>query len=499
MKAIILNAGKSNELNELTNGKPKCLLEIEGNSLLEIQINTLYNCGIEDITVVRGFGAEYINIPGIKYYDNKEYEDTNVLYSLFCAENELNDEVLILYGDIIFEENTIKRMIEAKNDIAIGVMVNLDKCFEYKSDVDFTKLEMLTFDSENRVEKIGKNLELNDNSNGLFTGMIKCSKNGANILKNNYDRVSSITTCCSYLNSETLMKAWMTDLFNEMCKLGVSLHCVIIERGWLEINTKEDYNKALTDTKFVRRLVKVKTDWTMRSNTYDKISWVNRDETLSCMVNFAGNLNEKNVLDLGTGTGKVLKTLKNQYPYGNYYGIDISEAMMSKIEKSYGFNLSVGRAENLECFKDNFFDAVTARMVLHHAEDLDKVMKEVYRVLKPGGKFIICEGNPPDRYCVNFYEEMFKFKEDRHTFLLDDITNLLVNQEFVDITSKTIVLNNMSLNNWLNNAGVPFRNMDIITKMHYNADQLIKKAYKMEIVDNDILMNWKFSVVSGSK
>ena len=57
----------------------------------------------------------------------------------------------------------------------------------------------------------------------------------------------------------------------------------------------------------------------------------------------------------------------------------------------------------------------------------------------------------------------------------------------------------MSMNNWLENSGLPFRNIDIIKRMHYDCDNLVKKAYNMKFVDEDILMEWKFSVVAGIK
>ncbi|WP_252255061.1 methyltransferase domain-containing protein [Clostridium sp. ZBS12] len=499
MKVIILNAGKGVKLSNVLQNKPKCLLEIEDNTLLEIQINTLYNCGINDISVIRGYAKEYIDIPGIKYYDNDDYEDTNVLYSLFCAREELNDEVLILYGDILFDEDTINRILASKHDIAIGVMINTDKYFA-ETKVDYSKKEMLIFDAENNVEQIGKELlNINDYNSGLFTGIIKCSKKGTMVLKNNYDRIKEIKESKNHLDYSKLKKSWITDLLNELCKLGVPLQCVIIEKGWMEIDTLEDYNKAKNDIKFIGKLVKVKTDWEQRAQTYDNIKWVNRNETLGEMIDFAGNVNCKNILDVGTGTGKVLKSLKEKYPKGNYYGVDLSEGMMSKIDRSLGFNLLQSKIEDLSIFEDDFFDRVTARMVIHHSEDLNKAFNEIRRVLKPGGKFIVCEGTPPDRYSVKFYEEMFKYKENRHTFLVDDLTNLFVNSGFNNIIAKTIILNNMSLNNWLNNAGVPFRNIDIIRKMHFEADKLVKQAYNMKIVENDIIMNWKFAVICGTK
>lgn len=244
---------------------------------------------------------------------------------------------------------------------------------------------------------------------------------------------------------------------------------------------------------------KVLTNWEKRSCTYNTINWVNRNETLDSMIMFAGDVNEKKLLDLGTGTGKVLKSFKEIYPKANYYGLDRSLGMMSKIDSAYNFNLVEGKIENLSNFKDETFDVITARMVMHHSEDLNKAFKEVNRVLKKGGKFIICEGTPPNRDCVKFYEEMFKYKEDRHTFLLDDLTNLYINNNFSEIYSKTIVLSDMSLNNWLDNAGTPVENIEIIKKMHWEADDVVKEAYKMKEINDDIFMNWKFVVICGEK
>jgi ubiquinone/menaquinone biosynthesis C-methylase UbiE len=173
--------------------------------------------------------------------------------------------------------------------------------------------------------------------------------------------------------------------------------------------------------------------------------------------------------------------------------------MLDKIEYSDTFNLSISPIEDLCDFKDNDFDLVTARMVFHHANDLDKAMKELYRVLKPGGRFIVCEGNPPDCNTVPFYKEMFRFKEDRITFLLDDMVNLLTKNGFEKVASRTIITKNMSLNNWLDKSGLPFRNIDIIKKMHYESSSQVQKSYNMKFIDNDILMEWKFSVVYGEK
>jgi len=493
VNAIILAAGSDNLLGDISQNGPKCLIQIEGSSLLEIQVNTLHACGIENIAVVRGFEAEQINVPGLRYYDNPAYADTGVLHSLFSAVDEMTDDVLIIYGDILFEEQTVQRLLESKHDIAAGVIVNISP------NVDPSQIEMVYFDAENRITKTGKNLVDEYETQGQYIGMVKCSRRGVEIIKQNYSVMKALYAGKRFNKSESFEKAWLTDFFSEMAGLGVPLHCIIFERGWLEINTRDDYERALHDTQFVRRLVKIKTDWDSRALTYNNLEWVKKDDTLNVMLDLAGNLTGMKILDVGTGTGKVLEALRKKYPKAQYFGIDTNQSMMGKIDPSLGFKLSVGKIEDLTVFGDNEFDLVTARMVLHHADDLNQAFYEMRRVLKPGGKLMVCEGNPPNRHSLAFYEAMFRFKEQRHTFLLDDLVGYLILHDFHDITTKTIILKDMSLNNWLANAGVPYRNIDIIRRMHFECDTAVKNAYRMRVVGDDIIMDWKFSVVLGVK
>lgn len=499
MKAIILAAGKGSRLGNMCKRLPKCLISIEDNTLLEIQINTLHACGINDICVVRGYESERINYPALEYYDNPDYASTSILHSLFCARAAMNGDTLVLYADILYEEQVVKRLVESSHDIALGVMVNWKEAIRQRSTIALEELEMVYFDSENRVQEIGKKRTETYETQGQFIGIVKCSARGTEILKRNYDRVKEHYSGKPFGQADVFERASQTDLLQEMTELGVPLHCVIIERGWMEIDTPEDYERALTDTKFVRRLVKRKTNWDNRAKFYDSLDWVNRDELLTAIVKAAGVQRGEKVLDLGTGTGKVLMALKMQCPEADYYGVDTAQGMLDRIDVCHGFRLSIREMEDLQGFKNNYFNLVTARMVFHHANNLERAMDEVYRVMKPEGRFILCEGNPPDLNCIQFYKDMFRFKEDRLTFLLDDLVNLLVRKEFRNINSRTVILKDMSLNNWLENSGLPFRNTDIIKKMHYNCDASVQKAYNMKFQNKDIMMDWKFSVVSGIK
>ena len=104
MKAIIIAAGRGKRMKDLTANSPKCLLEIDGKTIIQNALDHLRSLGVNDIAVVKGYLQDKICLPDLTYYINDNYLQNNILTSLFYAEKELNDEVIILYSDIIFEK-----------------------------------------------------------------------------------------------------------------------------------------------------------------------------------------------------------------------------------------------------------------------------------------------------------------------------------------------------------------------------------------------------------
>ena len=98
------------------------------------------------------------------------------------------------------------------------------------------------------------------------------------------------------------------------------------------------------------------------------------------------------LLDLGCGTGVILKSLCDKYPDVKFAGLDISEKMLSKARERVGAkaDLTLGDAENLP-YPDDSFDLVTCSESFHHYPNPQKVFSGVRRVLRKGGKFILCD------------------------------------------------------------------------------------------------------------
>ena len=82
---------------------------------------------------------------------------------------------------------------------------------------------------------------------GEFIGMMKLSPRGAEIFKKHYHRSKNSYWDKPFQRALTFQKSYLTDLLQDMADLGVPIHCVIIERGWKEIDTVEDYEKAIIE------------------------------------------------------------------------------------------------------------------------------------------------------------------------------------------------------------------------------------------------------------
>ena len=79
--------------------------------------------------------------------------------------------------------------------------------------------------------------------------MIKLNHRGCEILKQHFHRVKKLYWNKPFQRAKIFQKAYLTDMIQELVDIGIKVHCVIIERGWKEIDTVEDYRKALIDFK----------------------------------------------------------------------------------------------------------------------------------------------------------------------------------------------------------------------------------------------------------
>jgi len=244
-KALIIAAGLGSRLQPFTEDTPKCMLDFAGKTLLQRQIDAYNASGITNISVIRGYKKDKINYDGLRYYENPDYENNNILNSLFYAEPELDGHIVISYSDILFESHVVQRLLQSDHDISIVVDIDWKGYYEGRKDHPIEEAENVTFDANNNVLEIGKILTDKHDVHGEFIGMIRLTPKGAGIFKKHFHQAKALYDGKPFQRAKEFKKAYLTDMIQEMADLGVPIHCVLIERGWKEIDTVEDYENAL--------------------------------------------------------------------------------------------------------------------------------------------------------------------------------------------------------------------------------------------------------------
>jgi phosphoenolpyruvate phosphomutase len=180
VRAIVLAASQGEELGDLTRDRPKAMVGISGIPLLERITDAYQSVGIRDITVVRGYRKETVNLPGLKYVDNPDFADTGELYSLYLALQEPGEEhdVIVSYGDVLFNRYIPQMLSEAKDDLVIAVDTNWRESANRNRQADYVSCSMpnsrSAFTSTVRLQQIADHIE-EAVTHGEWMGFLKIS------------------------------------------------------------------------------------------------------------------------------------------------------------------------------------------------------------------------------------------------------------------------------------------------------------------------------------
>jgi len=254
VRAVVIAAGSGKSLLPLTEDRPKCMLDIKGRTILERQIETLRACGIQEIAVVRGYRKETVEAAGVRFYDNDAYDETGEVVSLFAAEPELTGRVLFLYSDILFERALLDKVLRAEGDVVIAVdrawvdqrdrLLPLSKPFDLvvTSDPPQPGHRSLAEDCQDRLVRIGQRVPP-DLATGEFIGLAAFSPRGVQLVREVWQRALT-SPDAPFHEAEQVRRAAFTDLLQALVTAGHPVTCVSTWKGWLEVDTFEDYQRA---------------------------------------------------------------------------------------------------------------------------------------------------------------------------------------------------------------------------------------------------------------
>ena len=159
MKAIILSAGQGSRLGHLVDDRPKCLIDFNGRTLLDRQLDALEANGVHEAVVVTGFHDELVNQaiakriggPNVRTIFNPFFKVADNTGSLFMAREELQGDCLVWNGDTLVSRELMRRVVGNKQS---GICVTIDRKHSYDED------DMKVVEEGGRLKAIGKRLDL---------------------------------------------------------------------------------------------------------------------------------------------------------------------------------------------------------------------------------------------------------------------------------------------------------------------------------------------------
>ena len=231
-KVILLVAGEGKRLRPYTLDRPKCMVEIDGISLLDRQLAVLKSEGLEDIVMIGGYKADMLKREGVKLKINPRYYETNMVWTLFSAEEELEGDVIISYGDIVYSREILQALLKSTADIAVTIDKKWEEYWRARNENPLDDAETLKLREDGTICEIGRKPNSIHEIEGQYIGLMKFSSLGVEHIKKVFSMMKE--------NGEMVEECYMTDLLQRAINYGVKIMPVFTYDKWIEIDTVDD-------------------------------------------------------------------------------------------------------------------------------------------------------------------------------------------------------------------------------------------------------------------
>ena len=180
-------------------------MEVNGKPILEYQYETLKQGGVDDIIVVCGYQKDKISSSSARLIKihNESWRTTNMVASLFCAKDWLNDDVIISYADIIYQLPVLKQLLKSEADISVSSDKEFLSYWQLRMADPLDDVESFAVNDEGFITSIGQKVESLDQIEAQYIGLMRFKGAGLEVLKQYLDRLS---------NTSGFNTMYMTDL-----------------------------------------------------------------------------------------------------------------------------------------------------------------------------------------------------------------------------------------------------------------------------------------------
>ena len=179
MRAIILAAGRGSRMKDLTDERPKCLVELRGKALLDWQLEALRAAGITGIAIVTGYKRELLANRGLVEFHNARWAETNMVSSLACAQDWLQAEPCIVsYSDIFYSPTAVQSLMTCEASLAVTYDPNWLELWTQRFGDPLLDAETFRLTPEHTLAEIGNKPQSIDQVQGQYMGLLRFTPEG---------------------------------------------------------------------------------------------------------------------------------------------------------------------------------------------------------------------------------------------------------------------------------------------------------------------------------
>ena len=162
-----------------------------------------------------------------------------MVHSLFCAEKEMNDDLIISYADIVFTPKILQLLIENNEKFVVTIDEKWRELWDFRMENPLEDAETMKMNMDGNIIEIGKKPRSYADIQGQYIGLFKISKSITKKLRTFYRSLDNSVSFDSY----ELKKMYMTSFIQLVINRLMTVKAQIIQRGWLEFDTIEDFEK----------------------------------------------------------------------------------------------------------------------------------------------------------------------------------------------------------------------------------------------------------------
>ena len=232
MKAIILAAGRGSRMKDLTEERPKCLVELHGKTLLDRQLEALRDAGISEIAIVSGYKRELLATHKLVELHNSRWAETNMVSSLACAQAWLEaGPCIVSYSDIFYSASAVRSLMTCTAPLAVTYDPSWLALWTQRFGDPLLDAETFRLTRERTLAEIGKKPQSVDEVQGQYMGLLRFTPEGW----------AEVVRIRAGLTPEQCDRMHMTGTLQKVIDAGnVVIRAIPYKGEWGEVDSAED-------------------------------------------------------------------------------------------------------------------------------------------------------------------------------------------------------------------------------------------------------------------